>query len=214
MNVLKLFLLAALTAAPLLSRAQATFLQDLNGQVIFSSKYTDVQGSPYFSDAWTVGSVVSLSNKTYAGLKVRFDAYAGELEYEEKGKPYRLAANQIRGFSMLAGGDTLRFTALPGSGPNPFFQVLYDGATQLLKQTRISLTEVQLYNSASPTKEFSRSVQYFVRKADGSLHKLTRSRKALVALFPEQKEAVEKATRGVDLTDEAALVDVFARLNP
>ena len=214
MNVLKLFLLAALTAAPLLSRAQATFLQDLNGQVIFSSKYTDVQGSPYFSDAWTVGSVVSLSNKTYAGLKVRFDAYAGELEYEEKGKPYRLAANQIRGFSMLAGGDTLRFTALPGSGPNPFFQVLYDGATQLLKQTRISLTEVQLYNSASPTKEFSRSEQYFVRKADGSLHKLTRSRKALVALFPEQKEAVEKATRGVDLTDEAALVDVFARLNP
>ncbi|WP_266363422.1 hypothetical protein [Tellurirhabdus rosea] len=198
---------------PLTSLGQAAFLKDINGQIIFANKYTDVQGSPYLNDAWTVGSVTSLNDKVYSGLKVRFDAYAGELEYEDKGKPYRLTASQIKGFSMLNGVDTLRFVSVAAGPGNPFYQLLYDGPIKLLKQTKVNVMELQVYNSATKTKEFSKAEQYFAMKSDGSLHKLQRSRKALAALFPEKKDLIEKASRENNLSEEPGLINAFAVIN-
>lgn len=203
-----------------MAQGQAMFLTDVNGQVIRENKYVEVEGSPYLDEAWQEGSVMTLRNKTYKNLKVRYDAYAGELEYQQNGKNYRLGTRDIRGFDLATPtGDTLRFRngfpATGGSDVFTFYQVLHDGPTKLLKQPKVVLQEIKQYNQASATRKFAKQDQYFLVAPSGTLTRIQKNRKSLLSALPDRKEALEKLIKEkrLDVGEEAGLVEALKSLD-
>lgn len=212
--ILSLFVIGLTTV----SRAQGVFLTDVNGQVLRANKYVDVQGSPYLDEVWKVGAVTAANNKAYPNLKVRYDVYAGELEYMQNNQPYRLSPAAIKEFRIANENEMVfrnGFAAVNNNTPTTFYQVLVDGPTKLLKQLKVNIIENKPFNSATTTKEFQKQELYFIAKPDGTLQKIQKNKKSVLAALPEQKDRVEKLIKEQDLNlnDETNLIALLESYN-
>ncbi|GAB3264755.1 hypothetical protein GCM10027347_32030 [Larkinella harenae] len=212
--ILNLLVLGLMTCA----RAQGVFLTDVNGQIIRANKYVDVQGSPYLNEAWKEGTVTAANSKSYPNLKVRYDVYAGELEYMQNNQPYRLSPAAMKEFRIVDNGEMIfrnGFAAVNNNTPTTFYQVLVDGPTKLLKQMKINIMENKPFNSATVTKEFQKQDYYFIAKADGSLQRIQKNKKSVLAALADQKDRVEKLIKEQDLnlSNEASLITLLEGYN-
>lgn len=214
MKLIKLFLMVGIAGLTHSVATAQIYMTDINGQVLRENKYVDVQGSPYLDEAWKPGVLISSKGKAYPNNQVRFDAYGGEVEYQQKEKAYRMNPRELHEFKILNGVDTLRFkngfAAANSNTPETYYQVLYDGSVKLLKQLKITMNESKAYNSATATKTFSRQELYFVNKPDGSLQRIQRNRKSILSAFPDKKSEMEKALKEFDASDESGLINLIA----
>ncbi|WP_234736964.1 hypothetical protein [Tellurirhabdus bombi] len=210
----KLFLITSIIGLAHPVAMAQIYMTDINGQVLRENKYVDVQGSPYLDEAWKPGLLISSKGKAYPNSQVRFDAYGGEVEYQQNEKTFRMNPRELREFKILSGSDTLRFkngfAATNGNTPATYYQVLYDGSVKLLKQLKISMNESKAYNSATTTKTFAKQELYFINKSDGSLRRIQRNRKSVLSAFPDKKSELEKASKEFNASDEAGLVNLIA----
>jgi len=175
----------------LITSAQAQFMQDINGRVVNEITYTNVEGSPYLFEEWNTGIVKAVKNeKVFDGLKMRYDAYKDEVEYEKDGKMYRLGP-EITAFTLPT-GDALYefrrgFPAVGGQTENSFYRVLSDGNTKLLKRYEMKMREEKPYNSATVTKRFDLDEQLYVLK-NGTMYPVkTNDRKGIMKLLSDEK---------------------------
>ncbi|MPR34187.1 hypothetical protein [Salmonirosea aquatica] len=185
------FISSLLGVVCLIASAQAQFMQDINGRVVSEVTYTNVEGSPYLMEEANTGIVrMAKDDKVYDGLKLRYDAYKDEVEYEKDGKLYRLGP-EISSFS-LATGDALYefrrgFPAVGDQTENSFYRVLTDGNTKLLKRYEMKMREEKPYNSATVTKRFDLDEQLYVLKK-GTLYPVkTGDRKGIMKLVSDEK---------------------------
>lgn len=175
----------------LIVSAQAQFMQDINGRVVTEVTYTDVEGSPYLFEDWNTGIVKAVQNdKVFDGLKMRYDAYKDEVEYEKDGKMYRLGP-EITAFTLPT-GDALYefrrgFPAVGSQTENSFYRVLSDGNTKVLKRYAMKMREEKPYNSATVTKRFDLDEQLYVLK-NGTMYPVkTNDKKGIMKLVSDEK---------------------------
>jgi hypothetical protein len=200
------------------SRAQGVFLTDVNGQVLRANKYVDVQGSPYLNEAWKVGAVTAANSKSYPNLKVRYDVFAGELEYQQNNQTYKLSPSAIKEFKITDNDEMVfrnGFAAVNNNTPTTFYQVLVDGPTKLLKHFKVNIIENKPFNSATTTKEFQKQEQYFIAKPDGTIQRIQKNKKSVLAALPEEKDRLEKLIKEQDLNlnDESNLIALLLGVN-
>ena len=175
----------------LIASAQAQFMQDINGRVVTEVTYTDVEGSPYLFEDWNTGIMKAVQNdKVFDGLKMRYDAYKDEVEYEKDGKMYRLGP-EITAFTLPT-GDALYefrrgFPAVGSQTENSFYRVLSDGNTKVLKRYAMKMREEKPYNSATVTKRFDLDEQLYVLK-NGTMYPVkTNDKKGIMKLVSDEK---------------------------
>lgn len=174
-----------------IASAQAQFMQDINGRVVTEVTYTDVEGSPYLFDDWNTGIVKAVENdKVFDGLKMRYDAYKDEVEYEKDGKTYRLGP-EITAFTLPTGDALYQFRrGFPAVGDqtaNSFYRVLSDGNTKVLKRYEMKMREEKPYNSATVTKRFDLDEQLYVLK-NGTMYPVkTNDKKGIMKLVSDEK---------------------------
>ncbi len=178
--------------------AQAQFLYDVNGRVINEMEYTNVEGSPYLYDTWYSGLVKDTKGKVHDGIKIRYDAYTDEVEYEKAGKLYRLGP-EITEFSIPTGTSLYSFKkGFPAVGNHTeknFYRVLYDGNTKLLKRYSAKKREERAYNSATITQRFELAEEMFVLK-NGTMHPIKRNdKKGLLKILSDEKNLMEFAIK-------------------
>lgn len=200
------------------SQAQTVFLTDVNGQVLRSNKYVDIQGSPYLNEAWKEGTVRTVADKSYPNLKVRYDVYAGELEYMQNNQTYRLNPGAMKEFRIIDSGEMLfrnGFAAVNNNTPTTFYQVLVDGPAKLLKQFKVNIFENKPFNSATVTKEFQKQEFYFVAKPDGTVQRIQKNKKSVLAALADQKDRIEKVIKEQDLnlSEENGLIALLESYN-
>ncbi|MFD1144966.1 hypothetical protein ACFQ4C_27805 [Larkinella insperata] len=200
------------------SQAQGVFLTDVNGQVLRATKYVDVQGSPYLNEAWKEGTVTAANNKSYPNLKLRYDVYGGELEYMQNNQTYRLSPGALKEFRIIDSGEMVfrnGFAAVNNNTPTTFYQILVDGPAKLLKQYKVNMTENKPFNSATVTKEFQKQELYFVVKPDGTVQRIQKNKKSVLAALSDQKDRLETAIKEKDLNlgDENGLMAVVESYN-
>ena len=194
---IKLFLFAFIALA---ASASAQFTNDINGRPMFEFKYTDTEGSPYLSENWVSGLVISNKGKRYEYKKLRYDAYKDELEYERGGSIYRLSA-EISGFELADDKGTVfrnGFPAIDRQTEKSFYQVLYDGNTPLLKRIRSSIEEEKLYNSATITKRFVTDETFYLFK-NKTLVRIKKDKKSILAQLEDKRPHLEKFIKDQDL---------------
>jgi hypothetical protein len=173
------------------SQAQAQqFISDINGRPVFETKYTDVEGSPYLTANWSVGTVKTPAGKTYEIAKVRFDAYKCELEYEEAQKLYRFST-EIMEFGCGDGTFRRGFPAIENLNDKQFYQILYDGKTKLLKRILMRLVTERAYNSATETKRFIREESFYIFK-DNHIKRFKKDKKSLLEILDDKQNLVEE----------------------
>ncbi|GAB3317419.1 hypothetical protein GCM10027299_08720 [Larkinella ripae] len=200
------------------THAQGVFLTDVNGQVIRANKYVDVQGSPYLNEAWKQGTVMAANSKAYPNLNVRYDVYAGELEYQQNNQTYRLSRDAMKEFRIMDGNELIfrnGFAAVNNNTPKTFYQVLVDGSTKLLKQHKVNMSENKPFNSATVTKEFQKQEFYFIAKPDGTLQRIQKNKKSVLGALADDKDRLEKLIKEQDLnlSDENSLITLLERYN-
>ncbi len=175
----------------LISVADAQFMYDINGRPVRESTYVDVEGSPYLFDEWYKGIVkVTKTEKVYDDVKLRYDAYKDELEYEKEGQMLRLGP-EILEFSIPTGTALYEFRrgfpAVGNQNENSFYRVLYDGNTKFLKRYEMRLREDRAYNSATVTKRFDLGEETYILK-DGQMHQTKKNdKKGLLKLLIDEK---------------------------
>lgn len=200
------------------SNAQGVFLTDVNGQVIRANKYVDVQGSPYLNPDWKEGAVTTATSKSYPNLKVRYDIYAGELEYQQNNQTYRLSPATMKEFRIVDNNEMVfrnGFAAINDNTPTTFYQVLVDGPTKLLKQFKGKMNENKPFNSATVTKEFQQQEYYFIARPDGSMQRINKNKKSVLAALNDQKDRLEKLIKEQDLnpSNENNLITLLENYN-
>ena len=188
---MKNIIASLLGAAFLFTSVQAQFMQDINGRVVTETTYTDVEGSPYLVSEWNKGIVRSAKDdRVYDGVKMRYDAYKDELEYEQDGKLYRLGP-EVAAFSIPTGDALYEFQrGFPAVGSlteNSFYQVLHDGNTKLLKHHKMNMREEKPYNSATVTKRFDPTEQLYVLKGGRMYPVKKNDKKGLLKLLSDEK---------------------------
>jgi hypothetical protein len=168
----------------------AQYLTDINGRPFIEVKYTDIEGSPYLNDEWSVGfAKAKHNNKMYELKRVRYDIYKDELEYDVAGKYFRLS-DQITEFSCGEGTFRNGFPNIESLTGRQFYQVLYDGHIKLLKRISIRIATEKVYSSASETKRFLKDEALYILK-NGLLNRLKKDKKAIVELLADKQPTIE-----------------------
>jgi hypothetical protein len=141
------------------------FLLDLKGEPLVNkySKVTD--GSPFFSDDWLKGKLISTDGKVYENLALKINLAENDLHYlNDDGKelilktPIRLVnlSNPVTGQSF----DFIKTGTACNANSNIWYQVLDTGSTWLLKSQVKQLFEINTYGSASTEEKISTNVNY------------------------------------------------------
>lgn len=201
---------------------KAQNIQDINGRPMFEYQYTDVQGSPYFSESWIRGSVKMENGKTYADVELKYDMVTDELLFKNaKGEMLRFV-DPVREFRLLP-ADGLHAEALffksgykPSSdaSANAFYQILTNGQTRLAKRLTKKVLENQPYSSATIIKTFELVPIYYVIK-DGLPVKIRKDKKAMLAALGDYSEELAEFIRAkkLDLKSETDLIALMNYYN-
>jgi len=167
------------------------------------SPYTGVEGSPYVpGDSVQTGWLVNQSRKI--PVKLHYNSYTGEVEYLQNNK-IRSPLNSVAEFVILT-PDTIRFQkGFPSTGTqtaNHFYQVLFDGRkTKLLRYLSATIkSNTDPMHNDFGKKTFDNREAYYVwiangasgALAEGQMKPVTNSKKALVSLFPQYSEGLNR----------------------
>ncbi len=168
---------------------QAQFMSDVNGRPVLELKYTNIEGSPYLTDEWSVGFVKAPNGKKYEFTRVRYDAYADELEYDQAGKHFRLGS-EITAFSCGDGTFQNGFPAIENQTQRSFYQILFDGKVKFLKRIAVRIYTEKQYGSATELKKFMKEETYFLFK-NNTISSFKKDKKTLFAVLGDKETLLD-----------------------
>lgn len=159
-----------------------------SNEVLKTTRYTGIEGSPYLFDEWRNGSVESKEGKVVGNLSIKYDSYKDCIEIMKDGVPTTLSNEMYPKFTILTNEGELLFkngfSEVSDLTDKNYFEVLFEGSVTLLRkyQTKFVEQNVATYGSEGNTKKFENKKRYFFKKADapaqeiklnkGGLHKI------------------------------------------
>lgn len=216
-----------LSAAFMLMAVLATFnahaqdsLQASDGKPVNESAVADVSGSPNLNVDWAAGSITRKSGKQYTNLKVRYDAYADQVVFEDSKSGGEFIPNfsDVSGFTMKSDDGDMTFAtgfpAVDDQTPASFYQVIAPGKTQLLKHYSKKVKESQSFGDNSITKNFDDSEAYYIFK-NGTMTKVKADEKDITAALSDKAPQLTAYAKSNHLgfKKDADLNKIFAYYN-
>lgn len=180
----------------------AQVLEDANGRPMLARSYTDVQGSPYFTDSWMKGSVRMEGGKTYAGVELKYDMVADELLFKNAKGEMLGFVDPVQEFRLVTADHPEAAVLLFRNGYKPtadvsakgFYQVLSDGQTPFARRLSKKVLENKPYGSATTTRTFEEVTSYYVIKS-GLPVKVRKDRKALLVALGDYSDELDEFIR-------------------
>jgi hypothetical protein len=200
--------------------AGAQGMTDQYGNSIKFSKYSDLQGSPYFNPSWMQADVKFRNGSTVTSM-VLYDQIKDYLFAKGKTEEFGQFDMPVAEFSVPAEDGTLaHFSTFPGNGKFPdeaFFQVLSDGKTKLLKRNLKSISEHKAeLGSAVSTREVVDNVDYFLL-VDGKVVKIKKDRKSVLQALSNSNKLMELdnyiSNNSLNLKKDPDLIKLIAYYN-
>jgi len=165
-------------------------------QLISPVEYS-IEGSPYFDDAYSKGSVHS-SGVNFSDKEMRYNVFYDRMEYKERGTVYAIDPDLTIKKIVL---DTLTFVVdnyeVKGKMVPSYFLRLDSGSVTLMTKIRIIFKDRQqgkpIEGNIPATYQRQPDFHYF-KLGDGPLMKV-RSIKKLIDGLPDRKQEMEKFAR-------------------
>lgn len=190
-NILFTLLFCITTVFNCFSQAEV-YIGDVSGPPMKEKQYTNVEGSPYFINQWEKG-IVSLTNgKQYSGLLLKYDEYAGELNFRYgTGEPMKFV--ESINFFIINHYDTTsrnhiqyKFISLYIDNKKDFLQSYSWSDKDELKflvKRKANMYTTQVYNSATKISTFEKNYTYFMQKGN-IITKIKLNEKELFSYLP------------------------------
>lgn len=176
------------------------FAEDMKGNAIRETKYTNINGSPYWDNTWQRGTVKFANGQVIKNMLLKYDQVDDMLLFKNaKGDSLRFVL-PVTEFTLPAQkeGETAlpvfrnQFPAVDGNNTNNYYEVLYDGKTKFLKRTKKTLvTQPSQYSSAVKQKDIVQRIDYFISKS-GLLVAVKLDKKSFLKVLNDKSSSIDE----------------------
>ncbi|AXY78067.1 hypothetical protein D3H65_30540 [Paraflavitalea soli] len=174
------------------------FMSDANGRPAYLKTEYNVEGSPWYHDAYSVAEITSTAGKVYSNVQVKINLAENEVLYlADDGKEMvaTIPIKKIRFIQFVSkegvADKVLESFGQPMNTPkNIIYEVLDSGKCTLLRQIRITSQDNRRFNEASITRTFQRSEFCHVLLPDGKIQKLSAGKDDMINLLQDKKAEV------------------------
>ena len=181
-------------------------------------KFSDIQGSPYLSDKFENGKIITQEDSVFSNIELRYNAYSDDLEFKQGENIYNVA------FKLLVkkaefGNNTFGYRnyELEGAKHDGFLKILAQGKATLLVKYTIRFSdreEAKAFSDFQPARFEEPIEQYFLSINDASATLFT-TKKMLIILLSDHKGEIESylSKNKISLKDERGLVELLSFYN-
>jgi hypothetical protein len=160
---------------------------------------SDIEGSPFLSEEFTDGSLITTDSLMYNNIPLRYNIYNDEMEFLHKtpGAVPMVITNQRRFIYFILDEKVFVYTAFlqnnkPGSG---YFEILNEGNFQVLLRRNIVFAEEekpQGYNYTKPARFEAKNHQYYFRVNKQIPEEFNLRRNNILEMFSNKKTEIEQ----------------------
>ncbi|MGV3640384.1 MAG: hypothetical protein ACO1NZ_07695 [Adhaeribacter sp.] len=207
-----LSLLMVIASQGLIQAQGVTVTASMQELSYIGKTYHGLMGSPFLYDSWNKGTVQFRDGSQQENLDLKYDQIADKLLVSLTPGQVQQFTEPVTEFTLplLADGrvtGTRRFRSgyapVDGASETSFYEILADGATQLVKRTDKKIVEELAPNSnILKVHQVKQSVKYYFVRS-GELIPVKKDKKALVAALSDKQTGVEQylKTNKFNLTD-------------
>jgi hypothetical protein len=143
------------------------FITDLKGEPLTNKNSRITEGSPFFSEEWLKGKVLTNDGKSFENLSLRVNLLENQVHFLSDQQAEMTMKEDLRYVYLtdVTKGYNYFFARLGSScaqSPKSWFQVLDTGNVWLLKLDSRSVTEIKSYGSAGAEEKIAISVRYYL----------------------------------------------------
>ena len=155
----------------------------------------DITGERYLFDNWQSGIVKFANNANPSKYNIKYDIYTDEVVVKAEDNSEMTFSDPISAFRIIFedGKEKLfraNYDGAIGNTSKSFYEVLYDGKTQLLKKYKKIILESRVYNSGVVGKKFVDDHNYYLAK-DGKTILVKNNINAIADALPEKASALK-----------------------
>lgn len=169
----------------------------LGGEPYSFARYVRVvEGSPFFSEEWRLGTMILPGGKRYDSIELKIDLLADEVHYKDlKGNPL-IATTRIREIWLNGeAGKKFHFvhSSFIGTGTAAtagWHQMLTEGSAILFGKPVKEITEVKPYGSSVSEQRITTVTRYFIL-SDNKLSPI-KSLNAIPELFSQKADQLKQ----------------------
>lgn len=211
---MRIYILAVLVVCSLHNGyTQGRFVSKGDGQPALETKFSGVEGTPYWNDSFVEGETKSRQNgKWYRYPKARFDTYKNAFEYEQPStaKLLRLDAAQISEFKLNQATFRCGFPPIGEQDERHFYQVLHDERTKLLKSNRTKLVTETEFGAVVKASKFVREEELYIVK-EGQIIRIKRKKSAVLEALSDKASMIAEFVKSnrLDYSVESDLVKIL-----
>ncbi|HEX8315776.1 MAG TPA: hypothetical protein VF609_12320 [Flavisolibacter sp.] len=198
------------TAAPTNGMGQHAFYT-VGGVPFVNTKFVNlISGTPYFSDNWMKGKMISTKGQGFSGNMIKLDILNNEIHFISVDDKVFVAAISAKEIWLEDSLTKTKYHLVHSSTvPKPskahttqWYQLLDTGKINLYKAIQKVVTETLPYGASTHEQRIITSALYFI-SIDNSLQPL-KSLKELTTYLPAYKKEVEVFVKNLDTKKTSA----------
>lgn len=202
--------------------AMPVFIQDINGRPYNQITPEDIEGSPFLFDDWQKGDVFFSDAAYVKNIELKFNVHMNLLYFKRNNGEFEFVKPVKEFFIRLpATEDTLQlvfrngFPAINNISPAVFYEVLADGAYQLLKYRYKKLSTIKRFSLPEQKKLEEGEDLYLFSSKENSLIKLSKKRNTRLEeirkVIPVVDQLITKDK--IDIMNEKSLRELIKKSN-
>jgi hypothetical protein len=179
-----------------------------------------VEGTPYFSENWMRGSVISSQGTRYDSILLRIDLFENELQYIDPKGNEMVATTPVRTVVLsdsITGKkyefDHSAYINVTNKIEPGWYQLLSDGRAALYKRIVKSFNETRPYGSATIERRMTDEAQYFIFV--NSVLTRIKKIKDIPQLLPDKRDELSKyiASKNLNSKSDTDFIGVMDHYN-
>ncbi len=162
-----------------------------NNKEFLASQYTDIKGSPYFSDKWLKGKVFLSDRVWFDNLQIKFDQYNNSFIVNWHDTAFQISP-AVKQIILYLGSDTLNGLVFRNGyainekiNTKTYLEVLAEGKMSFLKYPKKEIDDYTEYGDATKYKRFEEVDRYFIF-VNEDFKEVTLTKKNLEDVLPDK----------------------------
>jgi hypothetical protein len=190
--------------------------RNVGGNALTTFNSAGIQGTPYYKEEWTPGTVKFRNQTVATGLNLRFDVYNNNVYFQRDGGTFKFT-EAVSEFTLGNNKDFVcrnGYPAIDKQDEKTFYEVLADGKIQLLKFRQKIVREFAEMGKPKEQR-FEDLEQLYAMTKDYRMVKIKKSKGDILKALPEYTDSINKIIAASDINprNETSLTLLFQELN-
>jgi len=186
--------------------------------IVNQEELPGVSGSQYLDENWTNGQILLMKGDTIESIKLRLNAYTGNMHYKNENTEYSIGAPEnIK--EIIMGGKVFVFSPYINEGmvTKNYFEVLVAGKHNLLVLhyiTKMKATYNKALDTGDKNERLIAAERYFVKNG-ATIVELDKHGKNLIEIIGDKASKVKEQVEKEDLSykKKEDLIKIITYLN-